>query len=85
MIQFHRSAIKISGEEVLAFFQDQVRSFPQIHAVEIFIHTRGVMTANIKNQTLTSVRTCTVMMLFCEGFSLKINKKKADNPFGIIG
>jgi hypothetical protein len=42
VIEFHRRAVEVSGDKMLALGQDQISPFPEIQAMEIFIHTGEV-------------------------------------------
>ena len=42
VVQLYRRAIEVGGDEVLPLGQDEVSPFPEIQAMEIFIHTGEV-------------------------------------------
>ena len=42
VIQLYRRTVEVGGDEVLPLGQDEVRPFPEIQAMEIFMHTGEV-------------------------------------------
>lgn len=42
VIQLYRRTVEVGGDEVLPLGQDEVSPFPEIQAMEIFIHTGEV-------------------------------------------